>query len=111
MSDGCGSGRLRLIFELLDHALGYRDVAAFAEVNRLVDAAAFPVGVEITNIADLADFRNGVVGRDGDVAGGDLDAFIKERQGDAAFAVDGGDDEGRAFVEFELLLRTATSSG
>ena len=96
-----------LILELIDGAVCGGDVGAGTEVDGLVDAAAFFEGVEVADFANFSDFWDCVVGWDGDVAGGDEFVAVVEAEGDAAFEVDAGDDEGRAFDELEFELGSA----
>jgi len=92
-------GALGLELQLLDDALGCRDVGAGTEIDRLVDAAALTMGVEVADLADVADLGDRVVRRNGDVASGDQRIAVVEAEGDAAFEVDSGDDKRRAFDE------------
>ena len=65
----CGDG-FGFIFQLSGGAVGVRDVVPLAEVNGLVDGAAFPIGVEVADFDDGAGVGDVMVGWDGDVAGG-----------------------------------------
>ena len=73
--------------QLLDHAFGGLNVIAPAEIDRLIDAAAFLEAIEILHITDLADLRDVLVRRHGDVAGVDQLFTMIEVERDAAFGV------------------------
>lgn len=105
-SGGGGVG-IALVFELFDHAFGGGDVAAPAAVNRLIDAAAFPEGVEVLRIDHVANGGDLMVRRNGDVAGGNHGFAIVEAERHAASGIDGGDHKRGAFDELELQLRSA----
>ena len=55
-SDGFG-----FVFQLGGGAVGVEDVVAFSEIDGLVDAAAFPVGVEVADFDHRDDPGDGVV--------------------------------------------------
>ena len=89
------------VFQLIGGAIGLRDVAALAEIDRLVDRAAFPEGVEVTDLDDLTDGWDRVVGWDGDIACMRQFVTVEQAQCDAAFFVAGGDDERRGFDKLD----------
>ena len=103
-----GSGcRLRLELELVQGAFGRLDVIAGAYVNRLVDAAALLMRIEVTNLHQVADGRDVMVRWNRDVAGTHEPVFVIQAQRDTAFGVVAVDDEGRALDELELQMRAA----
>ena len=63
-SFGCCNG-FALVFELIDSAVLGGDVCALAEVDGLVDAAAFLKGIEVADLTDLSDCWDALVRRDG----------------------------------------------
>jgi hypothetical protein len=84
------------VFQLINRAVLRRDVIARPEVDGLVDCSALPVGVEVADFDHSPHLGNGVVGRDGDVAGwsalaGGVDKF--ERHASPS-RVRWADDEG-----------------
>jgi hypothetical protein len=83
-ADGSGGDALVLVLELPDLAVGGVDVVTFAPIDRLVDAAALRKSVEEPNLHDLTRFRDVVIGRDGDVAGGHVLVAVEEDERDAA---------------------------
>lgn len=104
MGSGCG---IALVFELFDNAFGIRDVAAFPEIDWLVDAATFFERIEVSHFHHVVLCRNIVVGWDGDIASGNHTVAVVETEHDAALSVDPGDDEGCALDELELQLWSA----
>ena len=102
-----GGGGLRLVFELLDDAFRRRYVATFAEVDGLIDGTAFLEGVEVSHFRDFIGCGHFMVGRDGDVAGGNEVIAIVETDGDAALFVAAEDDKTRGFHKLVFELGTA----
>lgn len=88
-------------------AVGNVEVVACPQVDRLVDRAALPEGVEVAHLDDLARRRDAVVRRNGDIVGWNSVAPIKESKCDAAALVDRRHDEGRGGDKLELELRPA----
>jgi hypothetical protein len=105
------SCHLRLfVFQLIDRAILHRDVIAWPEVDGLVDGSALPVGVEVADLDHSPHLGNGVVGRDGDVAGGSALAGVidKLERHAAPSRVSRADDEGGGLDELELQLRSTS---
>ena len=59
---------LRLVFELRDQTFTGFNVIARAEINRLIQGKAIPVGVEEAHLDDSADWGDFMIGRDGNIA-------------------------------------------
>lgn len=103
-SAGGGHG---FVFELVGAALVGEDVAARADIHRLIDRPAFAERVHVSNIHDVTRSRDWMVGGDGDVAGGDQVVAIIQSEADAAFGVVAGNDKRRTLDELEFQLCAA----
>ncbi len=81
-------------FQLCGDAVLGGDVLAFTEIDRLVDAAAFPESKEVADLTDLPDCWDPVVRWDGDISCWyDASAVFRvQAEGDAALVVVTCDD-------------------
>ena len=79
-----------LVFELelTGHALGLEHVTAHAKIDRLINTAALPERVEVTDFNDLTDLGDVVVGRNGDIACCDQARVVEQLDFDAALPID-----------------------
>jgi len=69
------------------------DVVAFPEINRLEETAAFRHRVEITNLRDIPNLRNALIGRDRHIASRNQRAVVPQRHADTALGIDCIDDD------------------
>lgn len=77
------------------------------QVHRLVDAAAFPEGVEVPAFHHLPDLRDSVVGWNSGASGHHQAPVEQEFQGDGSAVVNITDDERGGVPELELELGAA----
>ena len=104
--NSAGGGR-GFVFELVGAALVGEDVAARADIHRLIDRPAFAERVHVSDIYHVTRSRDWMVGGDGDVAGGDQVVAVIQSEADAAFGVVAGNDKRRTLDELEFQLCAA----
>ena len=102
--DGSGGDTLILEFELPDVAVGGFHIVAPPEVERLVDAAALTIGIEIASFDYVAGAGDLMTRRDGDVAGRHPPVSVEEDKRDTPALVHRGHDERSRGDELELQL-------
>ena len=96
---------LRLELELRSVALTVVNVCPRSKINGLIKRTTrHRVSVEVSDLDLSADFRDLLIGRDGDVADTDDRTLMKESQPDAALIVDARDDRGAGGIELHLDL-------
>jgi len=79
---------LCLEFQLLHYTLANFNIVTRAEIYRLIQGKAVPVGVEVTHLDHGTDRGNLMVRRYGDIAARNQTAALKQADLDAALDVD-----------------------